>query len=101
MRGGLYLDARSPNRLSGPEEAEEAVGTECKGGEKKKDIRSLLCHPAPEDPKDMFPTPVQLTDHRGHGGVGWLAEPLDPRISVRTNAPLPGYLMAEGRLWGH
>lgn len=77
---GLYLDARSPKRLSGPEEAEEAVRTECRVGEKRKDIRSLLRHPT----KGHAPNPwtAVISSRALRDG---LAEPLDPRIFICKN----------------
>lgn len=83
---GLYLDARSPNRLSGSEEAEEAVGTECRG-EKKKTIGSL-CHPAAEDPGDAFPTPCANSSSRAlRGGLACRAP--GPQNICKDYSPTP------------
>lgn len=76
---GLYLDARSPNRLSGPEEA-EVVRTECRVGEKRKDIHSLLCCPA----KGHTPNPW-AADISSRALRDGLAKPLNPRIFICKN----------------
>lgn len=64
QREGLYLDARSPNRLGGSEEAGEVVRREFREEENRKHVHSppwLAAHWGREDTgTHSYPTPAQL-----------------------------------------
>lgn len=56
MKEGLYLDARSPNRLGGPEEAGGVVRRECREEEKTHYSPPLLPRRA-DGPEGRTPDP--------------------------------------------